>query len=103
MKSCQLSTNLKKISEGLNELGQSLFYPPNVKGWDGGRAWINSSTLVGRTNLISQMIRESSTRWQGGSMRGYWQSQKVKNVADLVAWLELHLLATPLRPAIVSG
>ncbi|MFP6583099.1 MAG: DUF1800 domain-containing protein [Candidatus Hydrogenedentota bacterium] len=33
------------------QLGQNLFYPPNVKGWDGGRAWINANTLLTRYNL----------------------------------------------------
>jgi uncharacterized protein (DUF1800 family) len=32
-------------------LGQELFGPPNVKGWDGGRAWINSNTVVARANF----------------------------------------------------
>ena len=32
------------------ELGQNLFMPPSVKGWDGGTAWINSATLIRRSN-----------------------------------------------------
>ena len=32
------------------ELGQNLFLPPSVKGWDGGTAWINSATLIRRSN-----------------------------------------------------
>ncbi len=35
----------------LRLLGQELFNPPNVKGWDGGIAWINTSTLLTRHNL----------------------------------------------------
>lgn len=34
----------------LAELGQNLFAPPSVKGWDGGPAWINSGTLIRRSN-----------------------------------------------------
>jgi uncharacterized protein (DUF1800 family) len=30
----------------LRQLGQDLFAPPNVRGWPGGEAWINSSTLL---------------------------------------------------------
>ena len=33
------------------ELGQILFYPPNVAGWPGGRTWIDSSTLMLRMRL----------------------------------------------------
>lgn len=32
-------------------LGQMLFYPPNVAGWPGGKAWIDSSSLMLRLRL----------------------------------------------------
>jgi len=32
-------------------LGQLLFYPPNVAGWPGGKAWIDSSSLMMRMRL----------------------------------------------------
>jgi uncharacterized protein (DUF1800 family) len=32
-------------------LGQILFYPPNVAGWPGGKAWIDSSSLMLRLRL----------------------------------------------------
>jgi uncharacterized protein (DUF1800 family) len=35
----------------LEKLGQNLFFPPNVKGWDGGQAWLNGQTLLYRQNL----------------------------------------------------
>jgi len=38
------------------QLGQALFYPPNVKGWDGGRAWINANTLLQRYNMSRSLI-----------------------------------------------
>ena len=37
-------------------LGQNLFYPPNVKGWDGGRKWINANTLLLRYNLPTAIV-----------------------------------------------
>ena len=39
-----ISTNL------LRGLGQDLFAPPNVKGWDGGLAWITTNNLLARYN-----------------------------------------------------
>jgi uncharacterized protein (DUF1800 family) len=39
------------------QLGQNLFAPPNVKGWPGGEAWINSSTLLGRKQLVERLFR----------------------------------------------
>ena len=41
-------------------LGQVLFYPPNVAGWQGGKAWIDSSTLMLRLR-IPQLIRDDDT------------------------------------------
>ena len=32
-------------------MGQSLYAPPSVAGWDGGPAWINTTTTLERSNL----------------------------------------------------
>jgi uncharacterized protein (DUF1800 family) len=37
-------------------LGQSLFDPPNVAGWAGGRTWITPSTLLQRGNLFREVL-----------------------------------------------
>jgi uncharacterized protein (DUF1800 family) len=39
----------------LTLMGQVLFMPPNVRGWLGGRTWINTSTLFVRYNMAAQM------------------------------------------------
>jgi hypothetical protein len=52
-------------------MGQSLFSPPNVKGWDGGTAWINTSTLFTRQNTLVFLLtgREpGSNPWDGGAL-----------------------------------
>ncbi len=38
------------VREQTNKMGQSLLYPPNVKGWDGHETWINANTLIVRMN-----------------------------------------------------
>jgi hypothetical protein len=38
------------------KLGQSIFYPPNVKGWDGGKAWINPATIFERENVARYIL-----------------------------------------------
>lgn len=38
----------------LRQMGQQLFQPPNVRGWVGGRMWINSATLAARRQLVQQ-------------------------------------------------
>ena len=41
----------------LRQLGQDLFTPPNVKGWPGGEAWINSTTLLARKQFLERLFR----------------------------------------------
>jgi len=37
-------------------LGQDLFAPPNVKGWDGGLAWMTTNNLLNRHNLAAWLV-----------------------------------------------
>jgi uncharacterized protein (DUF1800 family) len=46
-----ISTNL------LRGLGQDIFAPPNVKGWDGGLAWITTNNLLGRYNQAAMLAQ----------------------------------------------
>jgi uncharacterized protein (DUF1800 family) len=48
-----------QLAQDLGNLGQNLYDPPTVKGWAGGRHWINSAALVGRYNLASALLRGS--------------------------------------------
>jgi len=53
----QMEIPLPGQSDGiLRELGQVPFAPPNVKGWDGGRAWISSATLLLRYNTSGTIL-----------------------------------------------
>lgn len=38
------------------ELGQKLFDPPSVKGWDHGESWINTGSLLARGNSVGLMM-----------------------------------------------
>ncbi len=40
-------------------LGQTLFQPPNVAGWPGGRAWIDSSSLLLRLQIPAILFRNA--------------------------------------------
>lgn len=47
----------KLLARAAAQMGQNLFEPPSVKGWDGGRAWINTATLLNRQNFIQQLTQ----------------------------------------------
>ncbi|HRX86651.1 MAG TPA: DUF1800 domain-containing protein, partial [Phycisphaerae bacterium] len=46
----------------LRGMGQDLFQPPNVKGWDGGRKWISAATIYARYNFASAMLAGTGSR-----------------------------------------
>ena len=55
MLECDLPPTL--VSWGMiRQLGQDLFAPPNVKGWDGGITWINTNTLLTRYNDAQSLV-----------------------------------------------
>ena len=45
-------------------LGQDLFQPPNVKGWDGGLSWITTNNLLARYNEAAVLV-QGIFRWSG--------------------------------------
>jgi len=46
----------RQLLGALRSMGQMPFDPPNVRGWVGGRSWINSATLAVRRQLISALL-----------------------------------------------
>jgi len=78
----------------LRELGQDLFAPPNVKGWEGGRAWISSTTLLARCNLAGSLfvakLSKPSRLFDPGAL---------SDPAALRASAERRLLAVPAAAA----
>jgi uncharacterized protein (DUF1800 family) len=50
-------------------LGQDLFAPPNVKGWDGGLTWITTNNLLARYNEAAVLV-EGDTKMLAGMNLG---------------------------------
>ena len=46
----------RRVIGALRQMGQLPFDPPNVRGWIGGRAWINSATLATRRQVIDALL-----------------------------------------------
>lgn len=51
----EVRPNLKTTAQIIAALGQDLFQPPTVKGWEGGRLWITSATLLQRANFAASL------------------------------------------------
>lgn len=44
------------VNMPLRSMGQMPFYPPNVRGWVGGKNWINSSTIQARRQTVENLF-----------------------------------------------
>ncbi|QTN31489.1 DUF1800 domain-containing protein [Akkermansiaceae bacterium] len=64
---------------GQTQLGQVLFMPPNVAGWDWGKAWINTNTLLTRYNLAGALTKGT----MAGSMRGRDGMERMGRLREL--------------------
>ena len=110
----------------LRQLGQDIFAPPNVKGWDGGITWITTNTLLARYNDAQTLVEGTLpplnagdfARKQGGGGNGekvmkalkririgavdvnqILTSEERKDKGTIVAALEMRLFQTSLNAA----
>lgn len=54
--------DLSLLLDALDLMGQHVMFPPSVKGWDGGRSWINTSTLFVRQNILAFLLTGKKPR-----------------------------------------
>src|SRR5262249_10270664 len=43
------------VAEWVSRMGEDLFYPPNVGGWNGGRAWPSTRTIVALSHWLGSL------------------------------------------------
>jgi uncharacterized protein (DUF1800 family) len=46
------------LAEATARMGQALFAPPGVAGWDGGPAWINTTATLARSNFALALLSD---------------------------------------------
>jgi uncharacterized protein (DUF1800 family) len=103
-------------------LGQDLFAPPNVKGWDGGLSWITTGTLLARYNDAATLVqgdvsalaaeararranqnmafprRLQNARIRGADAEKLFTEEERADTESLIPALEKRLLQAKLRP-----
>jgi uncharacterized protein (DUF1800 family) len=89
------------LADWCARLGQDLFYPPNVGGWTGGRAWISTRSMIGRANYAAALVTGGLNRG-GEPVDALGLSRRHGRATDLdsiLAWYgELLLGAPPAGP-----
>lgn len=59
-----LQASPKQLYMRCGEMGQRLFHPKSVKGWDGMRRWINAGTWIARHNALLELCQANRERIQ---------------------------------------
>ena len=69
----------------LLQLGQELFQPPNVKGWDGGIAWITTNNLLDRYNFAAALVEGERVPLPNlrGQMKGIMNSMEADGLMQI--------------------
>ncbi len=73
-----------EVAELAARMGQALFAPPSVKGWDGGRAWINAGSWIERANFgfeLAAAVARKSDRFHIGAVIAPAQSSELPKLA----------------------
>ena len=80
----------------LAQLGQELFQPPNVKGWDGGIAWITTNSLLDRYNFAAALVEGERVPLPSftGRMKGVMNSMGEGSLME-IAPVSVTALFTP--------
>ena len=88
------------VSWGITrQLGQDLFAPPNVKGWDGGVTWITTNTLLTRYNDAQSLVEGTVPPLTAGDFGGKGAGNGQKAMKALqrlrVGGVDLNKILTP--------
>jgi uncharacterized protein (DUF1800 family) len=65
LKSLEVTQLDSDVATQVGRMGQSLFDPANVKGWDGGTAWIATDTMMERFNFTSRLTQQKFDAIEG--------------------------------------
>jgi uncharacterized protein (DUF1800 family) len=60
LKSLDATPDYRLLGTDIGAQGQVLFNPPDVSGWDGGQAWINTTSLLQRVNFANSLATNRS-------------------------------------------
>ncbi|HEX3468417.1 MAG TPA: DUF1800 domain-containing protein [Candidatus Elarobacter sp.] len=91
----------------LRQMGQVLFYPPNVKGWDGGAAWLSSQTILTRENFANGVAQNpkvmDAATWMAPAMRTMDPKQLAQTLLDTMLQNDASPAARAQLVAYLSG
>ena len=94
--------------------GQQLYSPPNVKGWEGGKAWLNTATVLARHNFAYEMcngmkqLNEETAKITGATFvpsvdpLTLHRRERIEEAGKIVEFYGNLLLPGDLKPEVAS-
>lgn len=86
------------LATALRSMDQDLFDPPNVKGWEGGRKWVNSNLIFSRYNALADAIERipRAGTQRGIDIVGVLAARQFASAEEVVDYLARSCLLIPL-------
>jgi hypothetical protein len=89
--------NAEMMDAVIQDMGQQLLEPPDVKGWRQGRAWISSKRMFARYNGVGQLIVSvPQPGAQGMDVVRFVERGGAESAEQVVDYLAAACLARPL-------
>ena len=77
------------LTQWAERIGQNLFYPPNVGGWNEGRSWLGSRSVIARANFANALVK--GELWHPASVPDFDQLANRNGIAEglpkRISWL----------------
>lgn len=80
----------------MRNMGQDILAPPNVKGWDGGEDWINSTTLLARSSFANAIAQNAMVT---AMLNDDILTSELSSASDLIDQFAIRMGPLPLSSA----
>jgi len=99
------------LANGARNMGQDLFNPPDVAGWDFNLGWVNTASMLERFNYTNQLMTNRNTTSPGvfvttDQLRKYVKGNTKKTVNAFLSALNVPVskaLRVPLQTYLTTG
>jgi uncharacterized protein (DUF1800 family) len=94
---------IRSLPNALTRMGQTLFNPPTVAGWDEGLLWINTATLFERANFANSLATQRGTTGDGRFDPSKWIQKEADGDAVVTVFADVLLdgrVPAPMRVAL---
>lgn len=106
IRTLEVRSDFSPFVSRLTNMGQALFNPPDVEGFDGGMTWINTSTLLQRVNMVNDLASNRTTTGAYIDLATLFDGHTFSRVEEITNWLlesmGIYGLPSPKKTALIQ-